>query len=79
MNLPLLGKLAHLIEEILKSEVPIMEKAAVATAVGAAESDPKVQAITAASVALLSAAQNLKTAAQTPNAPHAAPVAPKPK
>ncbi len=66
MNIPLLTKLIHLIEEILKSEAPVVEKAAVSAAVATVESDPKVQAITAASIALLDAAQTLKTAVNTP-------------
>jgi hypothetical protein len=66
MNVPLLTKLMHLIEEIMKSEVPVVTTAAVETA----ESDPKVQAITAASVALLSATQDMKAAINAPPDPN---------
>jgi hypothetical protein len=66
MNIPLLTKLAHLIEEILKADAPVVGRAAAAAAVASAESDPKVQAVTAASAVLLEAAQNLKAAVNTP-------------
>lgn len=57
MNIPLLSHLVHLIEEILKAEVPVIETAAIQSA----KEDPKVQAVTA----LLEAAQNLKTVVNT--------------
>ncbi len=66
MNLSLLKHLVSLIEEIFKADAPVIEKAAVAGAVASAEQDPKVQAITDASVALLAAAQNLKQAVNVP-------------
>jgi hypothetical protein len=62
MNIPLLTKLVHLIEEILRSEVPVVEEAAVQTA----ESDPKIQAVTAASVALLAATKDMRAAVDAP-------------
>lgn len=65
MNIPLLTQLVHLIEEILKADTPVMEKAVTEAAVHSVESDPKVQAVQAASVALLAAAQNLKTVVNT--------------
>jgi hypothetical protein len=58
MNIPLLTKLAHLIEEIFKAEAPVAENIAITTV----ESDPKVQAVTAASLAMLQAAKDLKAA-----------------
>lgn len=74
MNIPVLTQLAILIEEIFKSHGPEVaqaaEQAAVTTAVGTAEADPKVQAVTMASVALLTAAQNFKA---TVNAPPSVP------
>lgn len=68
MNIPLLTQMVHLIEEILKSEAPAMGKAAEEAAIVTAEQDPKVQAVQAASIALLSAAQDLKAAANPPPA-----------
>lgn len=65
MNIPLLTQLVHLIEEIVKSEAPVVAGAATKAALQSAESDPKVQAVTAASLVLLEAAQNLKAAAST--------------
>ncbi len=72
MNIPVLTQLVHLIEEILKTETPFVEKAAATAAIETAEQDPKVQAVTAASAALLEAAQNLKAAVNAPPAPPAA-------
>ncbi len=70
MNIPLLSYLVHLIEEVLKEDGPVIAKAAEQTAIETAEQDPKVQAVTAASVVLLEAAQNLKTAVnEHPDAP----------
>lgn len=66
MNNPILTQLASLIESILKSEVPVVENAAAAAAIDTAKSDPKVVAVSAASVALLEAARNLKAAANAP-------------
>jgi hypothetical protein len=74
MNIPLLSYLVHLIESILKNDAPVIGKAAATAAVATAESDPKVQAITVASVALLAATQNLKTAVEAhPDAPEIIP------
>ncbi len=76
MNIPLLTYLVHLIEEVLKTDAPIVEQAAVSAAVETAEQDPKVQAVTAASIALLQAAQTLKAAAADhPDAPTITPPA----
>ncbi len=79
MNIPLLSYLVHLIEEVLKSDGPVVAKAAgqaaATAAVASAESDPKVQAVTAASIALAQAAQNLKAAVnEHPDAPIVTPV-----
>lgn len=65
MNIPLLTQLAHLIEEILKADAPVMEKTVITAAISTAEQDPKVQAVQAASIALLTAAHDLKAATQT--------------
>ncbi len=67
MNIPVLTQLAHLIEEILKTEIPVAGHAAAEAAISDAESDPKIRAVTTASVALLDAAQRLKQAAGTPS------------
>ena len=69
MNVPLLHYLINLIEEVLKVEVPVVEKVAVETAVSTAESDPKAQAVVAASIAVLSATQGLKAALGPPPPP----------
>ncbi len=79
MNIPLLSYLVHLIEEIMKTDGPVVAKAAgeaaATAAIASAESDPKVQAVTAASLALMTAAQNLKTAVnEHPDAPAIEPV-----
>lgn len=66
MNIPLLSKLAHLIEEILKAEGPAIGQAVAGAAVATAEQDPKVEAVTAAAATLLMAAQQLKSAASDP-------------
>ncbi len=66
MNIPVLTQLAHLIEEILKADAPAIGQAAGEAAIQTAEADPKVQAMTSASLALLDAAQRLKEAANTP-------------
>jgi hypothetical protein len=60
MNAPLLTHLLHLIEEIFKADAAPVGEAVGVAALSAAEQDPKVQAVTAASVAFISAAQNLK-------------------
>ncbi len=69
MNLPVISQLVSLIEEIFKAHgtevVKVAEQAAVSAAVSTAESDPKVQAVTEASIALLAAAQTLKAALKT--------------
>lgn len=67
MNIPLLTQLAHLIEEILKTNAPVVERAASDAALGTIEQDPKVQAVRAASIALLDAAKNMKAAVNTPS------------
>lgn len=76
MNVKLLSELVNFIEGLFKHTAPIVLQAAEGAAVASAESDPKVAAVTEASVALLAAAQTLKTAiAQHPDAaPEAAPV-----
>ncbi len=71
-NIPLLKYLAHLVEEIFKTEGPAVAGAATKAALETAEADPKVQAVTEASAAFLEAAQNLKAAAA-----EAQPAAPK--
>lgn len=65
-NIPVLSQLAHLIEYVLKAEGPAVGKAAGEAAAQTAMSDPKVQAVSAASVALLKAAQDLKAATAEP-------------
>jgi uncharacterized membrane protein len=62
MNIPVITQLISLIEEIFKAHGATMAKAAEEAAVAGVEQDPKVQAVTVASVALLAAAQDLKTA-----------------
>jgi hypothetical protein len=53
-----------------KADAPAVGKAAAAAAIAQAESDPKVEAVTAASALLLEAAQNLKAAVnEHPDAP----------
>jgi len=70
MNIPLLSYLVNLIEEILKKDVPLAGKAALASA----ESNPKVQAVTVASVALLKVTESLKEAVNGhPDAPKITP------
>jgi len=69
MNIPLITHLLNLIEEIFKADAPVVEKAVTEAAITTVETDPKVQAITAASAALVSAAQNLKTAVQDTPSP----------
>lgn len=72
MNVHLLSELVDFIEGLFKHTAPVVvtavEQAAAGAAVAAAESDPKVQAVTAASVALLTAAKSLKAAINTPPA-----------
>ena len=74
MNVPILKALVEFIEGIFKHTAPTVvtavEQAAAGAAVASAESDPKVQAVTAASIALLTAAKELKgaIAANTTNA-----------
>lgn len=69
MTIPVLTQLIELIEEMLKAHGEAVAKAAEVAATEAAvstiEQDPKVQAVTAASYALLEAAQGLKTALNT--------------
>lgn len=69
MNLPVISQLVELIEEIFKAHgtevVKVAEQAAIGAAVSSVEADPKVEAVTEASVALLAAAQSLKSAIQT--------------
>ncbi len=73
-NIPLISYLVHLIEEVLKTEAPIVGKAAEAAAIETAEQDPKVQAITAGLVVLAQANQTLKTAVnEHPDAPEIVP------
>jgi hypothetical protein len=66
MKIPVLSQLVSLIEELFKAHGQDVMKAAGEAAAGAAlstvEVDPKVAAVTTATVALLSAAQSLKTA-----------------
>lgn len=70
MNVKLLSELVDFIEGLFKHTAPIVVQAAEGAAVASAESDPKVQAVTEASVALLAAAQTLKSAiAEHPDAP----------
>jgi hypothetical protein len=78
MNIPLLSYLVNLIEEMLKKDGPVVAqsvgKAAATAAIASAASDPKVQAITAASVAFLAATQDLKAAVNDhPDAPEIIP------
>jgi hypothetical protein len=77
MNVPIITHLLHLIEEIFKADAPSVEKAVGVAALAAAEQDPKVEAVTAASVALLAAAQNLKVAMKAD--PEAAAATPTPQ
>ncbi len=82
MNIPLLSYLVHLIEEVLKKDAPVIGQAAATAAIETAEQDPKVQAVTVASVALLDAAKNLKEAVnEHPDAPTVmpSPTEPEPK
>lgn len=69
MNIPILTQLVYLIEEIIKEHGKAVAQTAEQAAIQSAEQDPKVQAVTMASTALLDAAQNLKTAINTPNVP----------
>ncbi len=75
MNVPILKELVYFIEGLFKHTAPTVvyavEQAAAGAAVAAAESDPKVQEVTAASIALLTAAKSLKAAIETPPAPAA--------
>ncbi len=76
MKLPMLTYLVHLIEEIFKADAPVVAEAAAGAAAATVEQDPKVQAITAASVALLTAANSLKAAMTNhPEAPVVSPPA----
>jgi hypothetical protein len=72
MNIPVLSELVNFIEGIFKHTAPgvvtAVEQAAAGAAVASAESDPKVQAVTVASCALLAAAKNLKAVINTPPA-----------
>jgi hypothetical protein len=69
MKIPILEKLAHFIVSLMESEAPVVGKAAASAALATAESDPKVQAVTEASVAFLAAAKDLKAAANAANVP----------
>ncbi len=64
MNVPVLSELVDFIEGLFKHTAPgvvtAVEQAAAGAAIESAESDPKVQAVTAASIALLTAAKDLK-------------------
>lgn len=62
MNIPLLSQLAHLIEEILRTDAPIAEDAIAAAALASVEQDPKVQAVQTATIALMTAAKDMKAA-----------------
>jgi hypothetical protein len=78
MNVPLLSYLVNLIEEMMTKDGPVVGKAvgkaAATAAIASAQSDPKVQAITAASVAFLAATQDLKAAVnEHPDAPEIIP------
>lgn len=70
MNIPLLFELVSFIEGVFKHTAPTVvaaaEQAAAGAAVASAESDPKILAVTAASVALLAATKDLKAAINTP-------------
>jgi hypothetical protein len=68
MNIPLLSHLVKLIELLLESDAPVVEKAVVDAAVQNVEADPKVQAIQDASIGLLTAAKTLKETIDTPPA-----------
>lgn len=79
MNIPVITQLITLLEEIFKAHGQQVAQAAGAAAEGAAlstvESDPKVAAVTEASMALLAAAQNMKALMeQHPDAAAVAPV-----
>lgn len=78
MNVPVISQLVSLIEEIFKAHGEQVAKAVGEAAAGAAiqtaEADPKVQAVTEASIALLTAAQGLKAVIDAH--PEAAAVAP---
>jgi hypothetical protein len=74
MNIPLLSYLVNLIEEVLKSTAPAVGKAAGTAAASTVESDPKAQAIIAASAVALAGIQGLKTAVnEHPDAPEIIP------
>ncbi len=69
-KIPLLKYLVHLIAEILTTEAPVAGQAAGMAALASVETDPKVQAITAAIPAVLAATQALKVAIDDhPDAP----------
>lgn len=68
MNAPLLKHLVEFIEQLFKNTAPVVEKAAVATALQTAEADPKVQAVTVSAQALLAATKELKAALDAPTA-----------
>lgn len=78
-SIPVLSELVSLIEEIFKAHGPEVvkaaEQAAITASVQTAEQDPKVEAVTAASIALLTAAKSLKEAIDTqePSAPSTQP------
>ncbi len=66
MNIPLLHKIAQLIEMMFRRDAPDIEKAAVAAAINAVESDPKVQAVQESAAAMIAAAHDLKAAIDAP-------------
>lgn len=72
MNLPVISQLVALIEEIFKMHGTEVVQVAEEVGIETAEKDPQVQAVTDASVALVTAAKTLKTAIET--APPVVPV-----
>lgn len=62
----LLHKIAQLIVLMFEHDAPVIEQAAVAAAVGVAETDPKVQAVQESATAFVAAAHALKNAMETP-------------
>ncbi len=80
MNVPVISQLITLIEEIFKAHgqqvATAAGEAAATAAIATAETDPKVMAVTEASLALLAAAQNMKAVIDAhPEAAAVAPVA----
>lgn len=62
MNIHLLKALVHFIEGVFQHSAPQIVAAAESGAIESAEQDPKVKAVTEASIVLLAAAKQLKTA-----------------